>query len=70
MATQAEYAAGAAALAKLLNTDIAAEVPSFFQGAIAAKVPELSSSGAKAVIDALDAYRAQQPPTPAKEPTS
>jgi len=70
MATQGDYVVGAQALAKLLDADIAAEVPSFFQGEITAKVPELSAAGAKAVIDAVDAYRAKQPSPSPKEPTT
>ncbi len=60
MATPEDYEVGAQALAALLDADIKADVPSFFQGEIEADVPALSAAGAKAVIDAVDAYRAKQ----------
>jgi hypothetical protein len=53
-----DYQIGAAALTKVLDDYIAAHVPSFLQAEFAAKVPELSGAGARAVIDAVKSSHA------------
>jgi hypothetical protein len=69
MATQDEYSAVAAALQKLIQGEVDAEVPGFFKGMIPADmVPKLAAACAKSAVDTLDAYRAKH--NPAKEQTS
>ncbi len=73
MATPAEYATVAAALTRLIQTDINEDVPGWARGMIPADLaPSLAAACAKAAIDTLDAYRAKQAaqqPKP-KEPHS
>jgi hypothetical protein len=59
MATQAEYSAAANAILKLIQQDIATQVPAWEQGFIpAAMEAPLAGAAAKAAIDAVDAMRA------------
>jgi len=60
MATQAEYSAAANAILKIIKADVAA-LPGWEQG----MVPEqfeapLAGAAAKAAVDAVDAYRANE----------
>lgn len=66
MATPQEYTIGANAALAIINADIAQDVPSFFQGEISEdERTQIANTVATAVIDALDAYRAQeQTPVP------
>jgi hypothetical protein len=62
MASQGDYTAGANALLHLIYTYIG-QVPQFERSFIPMdKIPMASGAGAKAVIDAVEAYRAAQPP--------
>lgn len=62
MATQGDYTAGANALMHLIYAWLP-QVPTWEQAFIPKdKIPAASGAGAKAVIDAVDAYRAQQAP--------
>jgi hypothetical protein len=68
MASQADYTAGANALMHLIYTSIA-KLPDWEQNFIPKdKIPAAAGAGAKAVIDAVDAYRAAQPPLSAARP--
>ncbi len=70
MATPAEYAAVAAALTRLIQADIDADVPGWARGMIPADLaPSLAAACAKAAIDTLDTFRAKQAAQP-KEPHS
>jgi len=61
VATQQEYAAGTAALQKLLQADVSAQVPAMFQDMVPADmISKLAAAGAKAVTDAVDALRAKE----------
>ncbi len=58
MATQGDYTVGANALMHLIYTSIA-KLPDWEQGFIPKdKIPAAAGAGAKAVIDAVDAFRA------------
>lgn len=61
MATQAEYAAVANALLKVIQGDITRDVPGWAQGMIPAGMAQaLASECAKSAVDTLDALRAQE----------
>jgi hypothetical protein len=58
-ASQDDYSVGTAALAAVVQADIGADVPKFFQSEIPqGVVTQFNAAGAKAVIDAVDAARA------------
>lgn len=60
MATEQDYQTGTAALAKVISDAIDANVPAFERNMVPqAMVAQIEESGAKAVIDAVDAARAQ-----------
>ena len=70
MATPKDYQVATLALANVIQTAINANVPSFLKGEIAGHqdmIDQIESSGAKAVVDALDKYR-QQLATAAQAP--
>ena len=59
MATTQDYQAGTAAAETVIEADIDQDVPSFFRGDIStAMIAQIAASVAKAVIDAVDAERA------------
>ena len=59
-ATASDYQVGTAALAAVIAAAIKANVPEFMQGDVpAGLVQQIEQQGAKAVIDAVDAHRAQ-----------
>ena len=61
MATQQEYTVGADAALVLIKADISADVPGWAQGMIPdTMAPQLAGAVAKAVVDAVDAYRSKQ----------
>ena len=60
MATKADYTAVANAILAVLNRDIAAEVPSFFQDRVRVIAPQLAGECAKVAVDALDVFRAKE----------
>lgn len=65
MNSPSDYAAGTQAALKVINADLANDVPSFFQGVVAEQfTPELRGKLAleisKAVIDAVFAERMEQ----------
>lgn len=61
MATQADYDAGTAALAKIIQAAIVNNVPFYERGAIPQTlVAQIESQGAKAVIDSYEAPRKEQ----------
>lgn len=71
MATQAEYIAVAGAILKIINGEIAAEVPGWAQGMIpAGMATALADQCAKTAIDTLDALRASEAQPQPKETTS
>jgi hypothetical protein len=58
-ATTKDYAVGTAAALKIIQADIAADVPQFFQSNIpAGALAQVAAQLAKAVVDAVDAERA------------
>jgi hypothetical protein len=60
-ASAQDYQVGAAALATVITAAIKASVPDFLQSDVpAGLVQQIEQLGAKAVIDAVDAYRAKQ----------
>jgi hypothetical protein len=60
-ASAQDYQVGAAALAAVITAAIKANVPEFLQSDVpAGLVQQIEQQGAKAVIDALDAFRAKQ----------
>ena len=59
MATPAEYNAVAAALLKVIQGDIDADVPGMFKGMIPADLASsIADACAKTAVDTLDTYRA------------
>ncbi len=65
MATEQEYRAGVVAAERVINADIDHDVPVFFRDDISAQmVARIATDVARAVIDAVDAVRAQQKPHP------
>jgi hypothetical protein len=61
MATPQDYQIGAAALTVVIAAAIKANVPEFLQGDVpAGLVQQIEQLGAKAVIDAVDAHRANE----------
>ena len=71
MATQAEYTAVANAVLKVINGEIAAEVPGWAQGMIPAEMAtDLAGECAKTAVDTLDAVRASETQAQAKETAS
>jgi hypothetical protein len=70
MATPKDYQVATLALANVINAAINTNVPGFLKGEIAehqAMIDQIESSGAKAVVDAVDKYR-QQLQTAAQAP--
>ena len=62
MATPKDYQVATLALAGVINKAISDNVPGFLKGEIAEHqdmINQIESSGAKAVVDALDKYRQQ-----------
>jgi hypothetical protein len=60
-ASAQDYQVGAAALAAVITTAIKANVPEFLQSDVpAGLVQQIEQQGAKAVIDAVDVFRAKQ----------
>jgi hypothetical protein len=62
MATPKDYQVATLALANVINAAINANVPGFLKGEITehqAMIDQIESSGAKAVVDAVDKYRQQ-----------
>jgi hypothetical protein len=69
MTTQAEYTAVANAILKIINGEIAADVPGWAQGMIpAGMASSLAGACAKTAVDTLDAFRAGE--TQTRETTS
>jgi hypothetical protein len=59
MATQRDYQVGMQALAPIIQAAIKANVPAFMQGNVPqALVAQIEQQGVKAVVDAVDADRA------------
>ena len=70
MATPKDYQVATQALAGVINTAINDNVPGFLKGEITEHqdmINQIESSGARAVVDALDKYR-QQVATAAQAP--
>lgn len=66
MGTPADYRIGTAALAVVIASAIKANVPSIFMGEVTAHqdmIDQITSSGAKAVIDAVDKSRTNKAST-------
>jgi hypothetical protein len=60
-ASAQDYQVGAAALASIIAAAIKANVPAFLHGDVPAGLAQqIEQQGAKAVIDAVDAHRAEQ----------
>jgi hypothetical protein len=60
-ASAQDYQVGAAALTAVITAAIKANVPEFLQSDVpAGLVQQIEQQGAKAVIDAVDAHRAEQ----------
>ena len=62
MATPKDYQVATLALANVINAAINANVPGFLKGEIAEHqdmIDQIESSGARAVVDAVDNYRQQ-----------
>jgi GTP cyclohydrolase I len=61
MATPRDYQVGMSALAVVIEAAIKAQVPEFLQSDVPAGLAQqIERDGAKAVIDAVDAHRAEQ----------
>jgi Domain of unknown function (DUF1906) len=71
MATQAEYTAVANAILKVINGEIASEVPGWAQGMMPAGLASsLAGACAKTAVDTLDAFRASETQPQSKETNS
>jgi len=68
VATQAEYTAVANAILKVIDGEIATDVPGWAQGMIPAGLaPSLAGACAKTAVDTLDAFRASETQLQPKE---